>query len=159
MWNHRDRQDVTVIWRLPMYADVEINSGKLILDLHDTFDEKELTPERVQKFDKIFVKSTFHRSLFPNIPDEKFVVVPNGIDATLFEGNGDRDPRLLINTSSADRSMEAFLDCFEEIKKQVPGCEGAVGLWLGDFRGQLRAKSAEGGMEGKDRGAHQGTRG
>ena len=56
---------------------------------------------------------------------------PNGIDAKLFEGDGERDPMLLINTSSADRSMEAFLDCFEEIKKQVPAGEGTVGLWLG----------------------------
>jgi tetratricopeptide (TPR) repeat protein len=120
MWNQRDRQDVTVIWRHPMFADSEINAAKLILDLHDAIDESELNAARVEKFHKIFVKSKFHRSLYPNIPDEKFAIVANGIDTTLFHGNEERDPRLLINTSSPDRSLEAFLDCFEEIKKQVP---------------------------------------
>lgn len=74
----------------------------------------------MKKIYKIFVKSKFHRSLYPNIPDDKFVVLPNGIDPTVFDGIGKRDPRLLINTSSADRSLETFLDCFEDIKKQVP---------------------------------------
>ena len=120
LWNHRDRQDVTVLWRQPLYAETEINSDQVILDLHDAFDEQDVTPERVARLDKIFVKSKFHRSLFPNAPDEKFVVVANGIDAKLFADNGERDPMLLINTSSADRSLEAFLDCFAEIKKQVP---------------------------------------
>ena len=101
--------------------------------MHDTIDEKELTPERVEKLYKIFVKSTFHRSLYPSIADEKFVIVPNGIDTTLFGGNSGRDPRLVINTSSADRSLEGFLDCFEEIKKQVPDAEAqwayGWGVW------------------------------
>jgi len=136
LWNHRDRQDVTVIWRQPMYAEFEINSSKVILDLHDAFDETDLTPTRLQRFHKIFVKSRFHRSLYPNISDEKFVVVPNGIDAELFAGDGERDPMLLINTSSADRSMEAFLDCFAEIKKRVPGAKAqwayGWGVWDGD---------------------------
>jgi predicted O-linked N-acetylglucosamine transferase (SPINDLY family) len=71
--------------------------------------------------------------LLPHIPDEKFVIVPNGIDTKLFEGRVERDPLLLINTSSADRSLEAFVDCFEQIKKQVPNAKAqwayGWGVW------------------------------
>ena len=120
MWNYRDKQDITVIWRYPQVASCEINSDKVILDLHDVMSESQFTSDSLRRIYRIFVKSRFHRSLYPHIPDEKFVIAPNGIDAKVFEGNGNRDPLLLINTSAADRSLEAFVDCFEEIKKQVP---------------------------------------
>jgi len=68
MWNSRDRQDVTVIWRHPQLTQYEINSNKVILDLHDAFPEGELTAERLQRIHKIFVKSAFHRSLYPIFP-------------------------------------------------------------------------------------------
>jgi len=135
MWNRLDRQDVTVIWRYPGNAQQEINSGVLIVDLHDVVFEDAFPAKQMQRIDKIFVKSRFHRSLYPQLADEKFVILPNGIDAKLFEGDGERDPMLLINTSSADRSMEAFLDCFEGIKKQVPEAkaEWAYGWGVWDF--------------------------
>ena len=135
MWNYRDKQDVTVIWRYPLFTTYPINSDKVIVDLHDVTPEGEFTPERLQRIHRIFVKSSFHRSLFSNVPDEKFVIIPNGIDAKLFEGDAGRDPLLLINTSSADRSLEAFVDCFEEIKKQVPNAKAqwAYGWGVWDF--------------------------
>src|SRR5208283_5270940 len=133
MWNHRDKQDITVLWRYPQFATYEINSDTVIVDLHDTVAEGEFTPERLQRIHGIFVKSRFQRSLYPGIPDEKFIIIPNGIDATLFEGAADRDPLLLVNTSSADRSLEAFVDCFEQIKQQVPGAKAqwayGWGVW------------------------------
>ena len=135
MWNHRDRQDVTVLWRYPNLTEYEINSDRVIVDLHDVVPEQEFSPHRLRRIDKIFVKSKFHRSLFPLVPDEKFVIIPNGIDARLFEETGDRDPMLLINTSSADRSLEGFLDCFEKIKEQVPQAKAqwAYGWGTWDF--------------------------
>ena len=133
MWNHRDKQDVTVLWRYPQIATYVINSDKVIVDLHDTVSMEEFTPERLQRIYRIFVKSSFHRSLFPNVSDEKFIIIPNGIDAKLFVGAADRDSLLIINTSSADRSLEAFIDCFEEIEKQVPNVKAqwayGWGVW------------------------------
>ena len=123
MWNYRDKQNVTIIWRYPYFTKFRINSDKVIVDLHDVASVREFTPDGLQRIHKIFVKSSFHRSLLPHIPSEKFVIIPNGIDAELFECAGYRDPLLLINTSSAERSLETFLDCFEEIKKQVPNAK------------------------------------
>jgi glycosyltransferase involved in cell wall biosynthesis len=136
MWNCRDKQDVTVLWRYAGYAEYEINSDAVVVDMHDFVWEEAFAAKQLERIDKIFVKSRFHRSLYPNIPDEKFVVLANGIDAKLFESDGERDPMLLINTSSADRSMEAFLDCFEEIKKQVPEAKAqwAYGWGVWDYK-------------------------
>ncbi len=141
-WNLRDRQDVVILWRHPAALKFDINAKAVYMDLHDVIQDGEFTPERLKKITKVFVKSEFHKSLFPSVPEDKFVVVPNGIDPTIFETqrtqsshaateNGDykirqneivseRDPMLMVNTSSADRSLSALLDCYEEIKKQVP---------------------------------------
>jgi len=123
MWNYRDKQDITVLWRHPQLAAYNIHSDVVIVDMHDVIPEEEFSRDRLHKIDRIFVKSRFHRSLYPQVPDEKFAIIPNGIDTRIFENNCERDPLLMINTSSADRSLEAYLDCFEEIKKQVPNAK------------------------------------
>jgi tetratricopeptide (TPR) repeat protein len=120
MWNYRDKQDVTILWRTPRPVDYGINSDKIIIDLHDVIPAGELTPERLGKITKIFVKSDFHRSLFPQVVDDKFVVIPNGIDLSVFEGVKFMDQNLIINTSSPDRSLSACIKAFKKIKAQVP---------------------------------------
>lgn len=119
-WNYRDKQDITILWRHPKMCDYEINSTKIFLDLHDVIQPGEFNDKRLARMDKIFVKSKFHRSLFPAIPDEKFVIVPNGIDYSVFEKPVEKDPYLLINTSSPDRSLSTLTRLFKEVKKQVP---------------------------------------
>ena len=120
-WNPRDKQDVTIIWRHPRPFDHEINSKKLFLDLHDVLPAGEFMPDRVAKIDKIFVKTNAHRVLFPNVSDDKFAIVPNGLDVSMFENqNVKRNPFLILNTSSADRHLETTLDIFEELIKRDP---------------------------------------
>lgn len=121
-WNYRDKQDVVILWRWAKPLDAEINADKIFLDLHDVIPEGELTPKRLARLTKIFVKTNFHRSLFPNVPDEKFVIIPNGMDFSLLESNPPikKDPYLIINTSSPDRSMDVLPKLFVEVKKRVP---------------------------------------
>lgn len=128
-WNYRDKQDVTILWRHPKMADFDINSDKVFIDMHDVVPAGEFTAKRLARIDRIFVKSKFHRSLFPDIPDEKFVVIPNGIEWDTLQGEATRDPYLLINTSSPDRSLSALIRLFKEVKKRVPEarCEWAYG--------------------------------
>lgn len=118
-WNYRDKQDIVIIWRTPMPCDYEINCDKIFIDLHDVIPEKEFTEKRLNKIKKIFVKSKFHRSVFPNIPDNKFAIIPNGINSGEFEKDLERD-NLIINTSSPDRGLRKLVDMFPEIKKRVP---------------------------------------
>lgn len=133
-WNYRDKQDIVVLWRSPKLAEYNINTTKLFIDLHDVIKEGEFTEKRLAKIDKIFVKSNFHRSLFPNVPDEKFVVIPNGIDCKLFEKEIKKNDNLIINTSSPDRSLSTFIDICAEIKKQIPDviCKWAYGWGVFD---------------------------
>lgn len=83
-WNVRDKQDVVVIWRNPQYLDFDINCDKIFVDMHDVIPAGEFTEARVKKTKKIFVKSKFQRDLFKQVSDEKFVIVPNGIDPAIF---------------------------------------------------------------------------
>lgn len=120
-WNYnvRDKNDVTIYWRHPRAVDFH-EHGKAFIDMHDVIPPGEFTEERLAKIDKIFVKSMAHRVLFPDVPDEKFVIAQNGIDFTLFEKKVEKNPYLIVNTSSPDRHLEATLDVFEELIKRQP---------------------------------------
>lgn len=118
-WNYRDKQDVTILWRWPKPLDAEINSGKIFLDLHDVPNPGEFTEKRVAKLDKIFMKTEFHRSFLPNVPDEKIAVIPNGLDVYL-DPSIKKDPYLVINTSSPDRSMDILPKLWKRVKVRVP---------------------------------------
>ena len=117
-WNPKDKQDATILWRHPKPVDIKINSDKIYLDLHDVLPKEEFTPERLAKIDKIFVKSQAHRKLFPNVPDEKIAIIPNGVSPELFEEKVEKNPYLILNTSSPDRHLDATLDIFEELIKR-----------------------------------------
>lgn len=119
-FNVRDKQDVVVLWRTPRPLDHNINCDKILIDLHDVVPPGEFTPERLKKIFKVMVKTKFHRSLFPNIPDDKIAVIPNGMDFELFDQDITKDQYLLVNTSSPDRSMDVLPKLFKEVKKRVP---------------------------------------
>lgn len=120
MYNVRDKVDVTIMWRTPRLSAHKINTGKLIVDLHDVIQDGEFTKERLERIDYVFVKSEFHKSLFPSVPEKKFIVLPNGIDPDELQTDVKRDKNLIINTSSPDRSLSAFIKVAREVKKQRP---------------------------------------
>lgn len=118
-WNYRDKQDIVIIWRTPKVLEAEINAPKIFVDMHDVVSDGEWTENRLKRVTKVMVKSQFHRSLFPSIPDEKIAVIPNGLEIYL-DKTIKKDPYLIINTSSPDRSMDVLPKLFKEIKKKVP---------------------------------------
>jgi len=115
-WNYRDKQDITILWRSPKMADYPINS-KVYLDVHDVIGEGEFTEDRLKRIEKVFFKSKFHTTFY-KVPEDKTVIVPNGIWFDQFEPLPKE--KILINTSSPNRSLEAVIDCWKEIKKQCP---------------------------------------
>ena len=120
MWNYRDKQDIVILWRHPQMLDHEINADKVYVDMHDVIPNEEFTPERVSRVTKVFVKTNFHKSLFPNLPEDKIQVLPNGMDFDLFSQKVKKDPMLLVNTSSPDRSMDVMPKLFKMVKEKVP---------------------------------------
>lgn len=120
-YNYRDKQDVTIFWRHPKPVDyVDERAGKVFIDMHDVLSDSEFTEERLKKITKVMVKTNAHRVLFPSIPDEKVTVIPNGISQELFEEKREKNQYLILNTSSADRHLDATLDVFEELIKRQP---------------------------------------
>lgn len=75
--NPNDEFDIFVAWRAPENC-AGVKARLKFVDLHDVVE-----PERVysaaEYVDKFFVKSQYHRSLYPELPDDKFVVIGNGI--------------------------------------------------------------------------------
>lgn len=77
--NWKDEFNTLILWRSPFLLDLDINAKKLFMDLHDIASNLDYTPERVKKLDKVFFKSKWHRSQVPNVPDDKALVISNGI--------------------------------------------------------------------------------
>lgn len=120
-FNPRDKQDVAVVWQWTKPLDWSINAERLFVDIHISPPEGSFTDrDRLRKISRIFFKSPFHRSLYPGVPDDKVAIVPNGLDFTLLDGTEQKDPLLLINTSSPDRSMSVLPKLFTEVKRRVP---------------------------------------
>lgn len=145
-WNVRDKQDVVIIWRHPRSLDYPINCKNIYLDLHDCISDGEFIQSRIDKLKGIFVKSKFHRSLYPNIPDKYFTIVPNGIDVERFSNVNfeAKDKNLLINTSAPDRGLVSLAKTFKKIKEKHPQlrCVWAYGwntfdqYWMGNIKQQ-----------------------
>lgn len=119
-FNYRDKQDIFIAWRSLKVLDYEVNADKIYVDIHDVIKPGEFTEKRLQKINKVFLKSEAHRELFPNVPDDKIVIVPNGMDTSLFKAEKKRDPYLIINTSSPDRALSALVRIFPKIKAKEP---------------------------------------
>jgi len=119
-WNYRDKQDVVILWRHPQMLSYKINAERIYVDMHDVIMTGEFTEERLGRVTKIMVKSEAQRKLFPNVPDNKIRVIPNGVDPSQFDKDIKRDPYYLINLSSAERSLESALDILQEVVIKLP---------------------------------------
>ncbi len=121
-WNPRDKQDVVVIWRGAKYLDYDINASKIYFDVHDVIQPSEFTPNRLFKLEKILFKSKVQREYYPEVPDEKCVIIPHGLDIKEFDDLRDevkRDPYRIINTSSPDRSIKTCMDIMKKVYNKL----------------------------------------
>lgn len=80
-FDRRDTFDVFVAWRAPEFAE-HVRANVKISDIHDA-----LQPEQMKDYDDVtyFVKSNYHRNLYPKLADNKFKVIGNGIVKGQFE--------------------------------------------------------------------------
>src|SRR5690606_11836935 len=86
--------------------------------------------DRLNKVDKIFVKSDFQTEAIKNIPNEKIVKIPNGIDLDLHSSDVTRDKYKLIYASDYFRGLEQMLKYgWPIIKKEIP--EARLDIYYG----------------------------
>jgi glycosyltransferase involved in cell wall biosynthesis len=123
--------DVLWIWRMPAFFDLNVRARLRLLDLHDALTPFDFTAARVARMDKIFVKSRYHQSMwfapatrwipaFPPVPQERFIVVGNGIDLSRFRGAPSRDPYRFMYASYPRRGLEVLLELWPRIRAQIP---------------------------------------
>jgi glycosyltransferase involved in cell wall biosynthesis len=115
--------DVFVVWRAVSYFDSDINADKKYLWLHDLQEEEWYDDRILQRIDRIFCLSQFHRDTVPYIPDDKVWLTTNGIDIDHFSNDRTNEPHRVIYASSPDRGLERVLDAWPKIKESVPEAE------------------------------------
>jgi tetratricopeptide (TPR) repeat protein len=76
-WN--DHFNTLILWRNPSILDMDIKAKKIFVDLHDIASQTDWTQQRMDRVDKVFFKSHYHRSNLPRLADNKCVVLGNGI--------------------------------------------------------------------------------
>ncbi len=79
-FDKRDKFDIFVGWRSPQFCE-QVNARVKVADIHDII-PKELVKDYPDV--KYMVKSKFHRDLYPDVPDDKFIIVGNGIEKGQF---------------------------------------------------------------------------
>lgn len=122
-FNPRDKYDVFISWRMPSVMNAEINSDRKYIWLHDCTPQDMFSANILRNTDKIMVLSKYHRSLYPEIPEEKFMYTGNGINPDFFNEDIKKNPKYCINTSAPDRGLEVLLKMWPSILKEVPDAE------------------------------------
>jgi glycosyltransferase involved in cell wall biosynthesis len=117
--------DVTIFWRQPQTMTpiiAKANSKKKYFWLHDTVSEQDLLP-LLYLVTKFMPLSTFHRNLYPNIPDHKIYLTQNGVELSQFDKKIKRNPKKIIWTSSYDRGLKELLEVWTMVKMEEPDAE------------------------------------
>lgn len=76
-FNPKDKFNILIQWRASYLAN-QVSAKKFYVDLHDIYSEVEHL-DNLNQIDGFMVKSEYHRSLAPHIPDNKFIIISNGI--------------------------------------------------------------------------------
>jgi len=127
-FNPNDSFDTIILWRrygLDILPKIN-NAARIFVDLHDPTSSSSLPENLIQtKVQSIFVKSNYHRSLYPQFPDSKFIIVANGLKTTpvssLSVTNPKRERTRFCYTSSYDRGLVNILKfLWPKMKEAIP---------------------------------------
>lgn len=125
-FNPRDKFDTLIILSHPYLLNLPVRARKVCWDWHDILGEERVYPRhKIAHFDKIFVKSQYQRNLLPEIADEKFTIITNGIDKKFTQFlQQDRESLKLIYASRYYRGLEQMLEYgWPIIRRSLPTVE------------------------------------
>lgn len=140
-FNPRDIFNALIAWRNNPFLEPKVASKKFV-DVHDVPSLKYFTEESLKDV-TLMVKSNYHRTLFPHLPDDNFMVINNGIDLAQFS-KADKVNNNLVWTSSYDRGLEYLLQMWPDIKKEIPDATIDVAYGWNLYDVSARGKSKEG---------------
>jgi glycosyltransferase involved in cell wall biosynthesis len=118
--------DVAIIWRRPELGALPeastFHAGRTYLWLHNIWPAGYVR-EFVHPYHKIIVPSAYSRQCLNDLPDDRIVVITNGIDVGHFDhSHHDRDPHLIVYGNDYVHGLETLLCCWPTIRKHVPDC-------------------------------------
>lgn len=79
MINWKDEFSTIIFWRSPHLLDLDIKAKNIFYDAHDIENPMNWTKPRIDRVSKVFFKSSWHRNNVPMIPNDKAVVISNGV--------------------------------------------------------------------------------
>jgi glycosyltransferase involved in cell wall biosynthesis len=119
------RCDILIVSRFAPMVDEKYNiEAKLrLLWVHDVFALGVDNISVLYKYDRILALSEWHKQTLMNchsISGDCITVTRNGIDLNRFNKQVKRNRYKVVNSSSPDRYLAVLLDCWMDIKTQVP---------------------------------------
>lgn len=126
-----DRFNMLILWRAYGLSVLDnVKAKQLLVDLHDEPSPSyQILLDHINKVDRVFVKSKYHKSLFPQQVYQKFTVITNGLADNYFNIDSDKiksnkNRYKLIYCSSYDRGLYEMLKYgWPIIKSKVPEAE------------------------------------
>jgi glycosyltransferase involved in cell wall biosynthesis len=113
-----------IVFRSAEPFDKPVNADKVILWLEDVAGAEQLTPARAERIDYVCGVTEWHKrnieEVHPWLDPAKVIASRNGITHRFFEGEKPEREKRLLYTSSPDRGLDIVLECWPEIKRQVP---------------------------------------
>ncbi len=141
LFNPYDKFDVLIILSHPRLLKLPINARLVCWEWQDVMGgEKNYPRHKIARFDKIFSKCQFQRDLLPEIPDEKFTIITNGIDEKLTQiPETPKEPFKLIYASRYYRGLDSMLEFgWPLIKHHIPDAE--LHIYHGWVRRELNSQ-------------------
>jgi len=116
--------DVFVAWRLPEFLVFSPEGAYNIVWLHDIQEASYYHDKIIEKMDKVFCMSEYHKSFIKDfVPEEKIYVTRNGIDPLHFDKEYVEREHKYIYASSPDRGLEYILYNWDDIREIDPKAE------------------------------------
>jgi glycosyltransferase involved in cell wall biosynthesis len=117
-------QHATIVFRSAEPFDKPVNASKTILWLEDVAGAEGLTEARAERIDYVCGVTGWHKEniedTHPWLDPRKVIASRNGITHEFFDGEPVEREKRLLYTSSPDRGLDIVLECWPEIKRQVP---------------------------------------
>ncbi len=121
-FNKYDRFDTLIVWRRVDYINISYQANRVWYDVHDVLYKDQFNEQNLGHIDTIFFKSNYQRSLIPQATEDRFVIIPNGVDRSLLDLDiTHKDPHKLIYASNYQRGLELMLvHGWPIVKREIP---------------------------------------
>ena len=130
-FNRFDVFDTLIIWRRVDALNFSYRANRVWFDVHDVLYKDQFNDKNLRNIDTIFFKSNYQRNLLPQVTEDQFVIIPNGVDRSLlsFDFNH-KNPYKLIYASNYQRGLELMLvHGWAIIKREIP--EAVLHIYYG----------------------------